>query len=217
MKKIAILSFIGLLGLILSGCTTTNEQSHPSSNQDSNSIPPIITTEENDVLIAYFSRIGESYNGEMIEVGNIDQFTSYLTDLLEGETTFKINPETAYPVSYDEMLSVAQEEWSSNARPEIANLISSIDEYETIMIGYPIWNGHAPRIIYSFLDAFDFSNKRIIPFATAGSSSMNNSVNELESNYPNYQFEEGLRITDSTIQNEQESKNLISTWLEELF
>ena len=153
----------------------------------------------------------------MIEVGNIDQFTSYLTDLLEGETTFKINPETAYPVSYDEMLSVAQEEWSSNARPEIANLISSIDEYETIMIGYPIWNGHAPRIIYSFLDAFDFSNKRIIPFATAGSSSMNNSVNELESNYPNYQFEEGLRITDSTIQNEQESKNLISTWLEELF
>lgn len=217
MKKITILSFVGLLGLILSGCTTTNEHSHPSSNQDFSSIPPITPTEENDVLIAYFSRAGESYNGEMIEVGNIDQFTSYLTDLLEGETTFKINPETAYPVSYDEMLSVAQEEWSSNFRPEIANLISSIDEYEIIMIGYPIWNGHAPRIIYSFLDAFDFSNKRIIPFATAGSSSMNNSVNELESNYPNYQFEEGLRITDSTIQNEQESKDLISAWLEELF
>ena len=114
------------------------------------------------------------------------------------------------------MLDLASSEWSENVRPTISNLIESIDNYETIFLGYPIWNSHAPRIIYSFLDSFDFSNKTIIPFATDGSSSINNSVRELRNNYSSYNFEDGLRLTDSTIKNEENAKSEIERCLEDL-
>lgn len=176
----------------------------------------VLDEQEGDTLIAYFSRTGESYDGSMIERGNVDIFASYISDLIDNETMFKINPLTPYPENYDEMISIARDEWNNDARPEIASNIASIDQYDNIFIGYPIWNGHTPRIIHTFLDSFDFSNKNIIPFSTAGSSSMNGSVNELRNEYPSYNFEDGLRITDGTIHNEESSKSQIENWLEEI-
>ena len=68
-----------------------------------------------------------------------------------------------------------KEQNDKSVRPEIANPISSIDSYDTIFLGYPIWWGQEPRIIDTFLESYDFSEKTVIPFCTSGSSGIETS------------------------------------------
>lgn len=81
----------------------------------------------------------------------------------------EIQPETAYPTDYKECADVALVERDENARPKIANLPDSIDEYDTIFIGYPIWWHTAPMIIGTFLESFDLSGKEVYPFTQSAS------------------------------------------------
>ena len=62
-----------------------------------------------------------------------------------------------------------------SARPEIANLVSNMDAYDAVIIGFPIWWGVAPHIIDTFLESYDFSGKTIIPFCTSGGSGVGRS------------------------------------------
>ena len=55
-----------------------------------------------------------------------------------------------------------------------------MEDYGVIFIGYPIWNGAAPRIISTFLESYDLSGKTIIPFCTSGSSGIGSSAEELQ-------------------------------------
>ncbi len=69
-----------------------------------------------------------------------------------------------------------------SARPEIANRVTDMDSYDTMIIGFPIWWGVAPRIIETFLESYDFSGKTIIPFCTSGGSGVGRSDSELHKN-----------------------------------
>ena len=64
-------------------------------------------------------------------------------------------------------------------RPSIADTDANIADYDTIFVGFPIWWYVAPTIINTFLEAYDFSGKTIILFATSGGSGMGNSAKEL--------------------------------------
>ena len=67
-----------------------------------------------------------------------------------------------------------------DSRPEIANKIPNINEYDTIFIGFPIWWYVAPTIIDTFIESYDFSGKTIIPFATSGGSGFGKTVEILK-------------------------------------
>ena len=54
-----------------------------------------------------------------------------------------------------------------------------MDTYDTIILGYPIWHGQAPKIIYTFLENYDFSGKTIVPFCTSHSSGIGSSADNL--------------------------------------
>ena len=69
-----------------------------------------------------------------------------------------------------------------NSRPEIASAVENMDSYETVIIGFPIWWGVAPRIIETFLESYDFSGKTIVPFCTSGGSGVGRSDTELHKN-----------------------------------
>ena len=69
-----------------------------------------------------------------------------------------------------------------SARVKIAGRVENMDKYDTVIIGYPIWWGIAPRIIETFLESYDFSGKTIIPFCTSGGSGIGNSDAELHKN-----------------------------------
>ncbi len=66
-----------------------------------------------------------------------------------------------------------------SARPEIADSALDMAAYDTVFVGFPIWWGVAPRIIDTFLESYDFSGKKIVPFCTSGGSGVGRSDTEL--------------------------------------
>ena len=69
-----------------------------------------------------------------------------------------------------------------DARPEITGMVSDMAAFDTVIIGYPIWWGVAPRIIDTFLESYDFSGKTIVPFCTSGGSGLGTSGEKLKKN-----------------------------------
>lgn len=100
-----------------------------------------------------------------------------------------------------------REQNDKSVRPEISGSIENMDDYDVIMLGYPIWYGYAPRVICTFLENYDLSGKTIMPFCTSGSSGIGTSVSEIKSICPNSTVTEGFRGTASTTDEQ------IQTWL----
>lgn len=68
-----------------------------------------------------------------------------------------------------------------SSRPEISHTVQNMEQYEVVFIGFPIWWYREPSIIDTFVEAYDFTGKQIIPFATSGGSGMGKSGKNLES------------------------------------
>ena len=121
--------------------------------------------DNSDVLVVYFSRTGENYNVGNVEVGNTAMVASYIKEYLKCDS-FEIVPVDKYPDNYDECTKLASKEKEDNARPKIADKIDNFDSYKTVFVGYPIWWGDLPMIMYTFLEEYDFDGKTVIPFNT---------------------------------------------------
>ena len=89
-----------------------------------------------------------------------------------------------------------------DSRPEIAERLSNMTDYDTVFIGFPIWWYVAPTIISTFIESYDFSGKTIIPFATSGGSGMGKTVEVLKALCPSANWEKGKmlnRISDAEL------------------
>lgn len=87
-------------------------------------------------------------------------------------------------------------------RPEIANIVENISQYNVIYIGFPIWWYVAPTIINSFLESYDLSGKTVIPFATSGGSGMGNTNAELAPSCKGAVIKNGKHFSPSATENE---------------
>ena len=91
-----------------------------------------------------------------------------------GADLFEIKP--AVPYSQADLDWTNKKSRSSvemgnpDSRPEIAERMENMEEYDTVFLGFPIWWYVAPTIIDTFLESYDFSGKTIVPFATSGGS-----------------------------------------------
>ena len=83
-------------------------------------------------------------------------------------------------------------------RPQLADTDAKIEQYDRILLGYPIWWYMAPTIINTFLESYDFSGKTMIPFATSGSSGIEKAQQSLQAHCPKAVWEKGqlLNRTD---------------------
>ena len=82
-----------------------------------------------------------------------------------------------------------------SARPEIANTVPNMGDYDVVIIGFPIWWGVAPRIIETFLESYDFAGKTIVPFCTSGGSGVGRSDTALHKNVTgDVKWEKGVQI-----------------------
>ena len=97
-----------------------------------------------------------------------------------------------------------------DARPEIAKDLSAAENADAIYIGYPIWWGTAPKIIYTFLESYDLSGKAIYLFCTSGGSGVEQSVRDLQQEYPELKIISGRRFSAGT------SAQDIQEWVSEL-
>ena len=128
-----------------------------------------------------------------------------------GSDIFEIVPEEPYTsedLNYSNSNCRANKEQNDpTARPAISNKIENIDDYDVILIGYPIWWGTMPKIINTFLDTYDLSGKAIMPFCTSGSSGISTSVSAIRNICTNSTVTDGFRGTSSTTDTQ------IRTWL----
>ena len=100
-----------------------------------------------------------------------------------GADVFEVVPETPYTeadLAYYTDCRADREQNDSAARPAIAIWPESLDQYDTILIGYPIWHGQAPKILYTLLEGIDVSGKTIVPFCTSASSGAGSSARNLQ-------------------------------------
>ena len=97
-----------------------------------------------------------------------------------------------------------------SARPEVANTVPNMDAYDTVIIGFPIWWGVAPRIIETFLESYDFSGKTIIPFCTSVGSGVGRSDTALHKNVSgDVKWAKGVQIN-------RPNENEIRKWLDKV-
>ena len=101
-----------------------------------------------------------------------------------GADLFEIKPAVPYTdadLDWTNKQSRSSVEMSDPAsRPEIAQRLSNMEEYDTVFIGFPIWWYVAPTIMNTFLESYDFSGKTIVPFATSGGSGLGKTLEILK-------------------------------------
>ena len=159
------------------------------------------TGDSSSVLIAYFS-----WSGNTEQVAQIIQQET-------GGDLFEIAPATPYTDDYNELLDIAQQEQSDNARPELAGQVENWEQYDTIFVGYPNWWSDAPMAVYTFVESYDWSGKTLVPFNTSASGGFGRSLPGLEESAAGASILDGISLTERTLGNAQSE---VTTWLNEL-
>ncbi len=175
---------LGLLFLfLLCGCTENNNNLSSSDKTPSGQQPNV--NEESVIKVVYFS----CTNNTKTVATKIANYLNCPIDEI-----VPLIPYTADDLNYNQNSSRANlEQNDNNARPEIKDSID-LENVNTIFLGYPIWWGKLPKIIYTFLETYDLTNYKIIPFCTSGGSSIATSVNEIKKLEPNATILEGKRF-----------------------
>ena len=151
-------------------------------------------------LIAYFSRADENYFGgamRYVKVGNTEIVMNKIRDLIDADT-FKIETKTPYSPVYMTCINEAKKDLRAKARPELVSLPESIDGYNTVILAYPNYWGTMPMAVFTFLEAFDFSGKTILPLCTNEGSGMGGSERDIAKTCPGAKLAKGLPITGSS-------------------
>lgn len=168
------------------------------------------------VLVTCFSHAGENYSVGVVEEGNTAKLAKVIAEQT-GAELFEIVPVVDYPQSYDECLEVATAEQREGARPEYVGDVENWEQYDTIFIGYPIWWGEIPNIVYTFMESHDFAGKTVVPFNTHEGSGQSHSQRDIENALPDAAVLQGLALRGATAQNDADATaKAVSDWLGEL-
>lgn len=127
-----------------------------------------------------------------------------------GGTLFEIAPAAPYTDDYNELLDIAQQEQADDARPALANAVENWDSYGVVFVGYPDWWSDAPMLIYSFLEAYNWEGKTLVPFCTSGGSGFGRSLDQLPDSAPGATILAGLHVSGSRVEGAGED---IADWI----
>ena len=216
LKKIFSVLIAGTAALCLAACSGGEDSGTAASDQtventDSQDVAETEDTEqaessadgtestagEGNALIAYFS-----WSGNTEAVAQEIQSQT-------GADLFEIVPAEPYTDDYDELLDIAQEEQSSDARPAIADTVD-LSGYDTVYLGFPNWWGDMPMIIYTFLDEYDLSGKTVAPFNTSGGSGFSGSLDTMAEMEPDAEITEGLSLGSDEA---EDCSDAVADWL----
>ena len=152
-------------------------------------------------LVAYFSASGTTKK------------TAEMVAEAAGADLYEITPAVAYTKTdlnwMDKKSRSSVEMNDKKIRPEMTDTDAGIENYDEILLGFPIWWYVAPTIVNTFLEAYDFGGKKIVLFATSGGSGFGNTVKELQPSAPDAVITEGSLLNRGT-------KKEISEWVKSL-
>ena len=196
MKKLFSLMLAAAMLLTLAACGMTNTGNdavdEPKTDVAADAADPAPTEETPEgiggkVLVAYFSATGHTKT-----------IAEYLQTALDADL-YEIVPQepyTADDLDYNtDGCRANQEQHDDSARPAISGSVDNMDGYDVVFIGYPIWWGQTPKIVYTFLESYDFSGKTIVPFCTSGGSGIDGSLGGLQALAPDADWLTGQRFS----------------------
>lgn len=177
---------------------TSGTQTNPEAGQSSDSI-----------LIAYFT-MPESDGidavagaSRVVTEGAVLGNTEFIAQTIQrtvGGDLFAIETSQNYPGEHDELVDFADIEQSEGARPELASHVENMDTYDVIFLGYPNWWADMPMPLYSFLEEYDLSGKRIIPFVTHDGSRFSRTIRTIEELQPDATVvSEGFNVSRNSV------------------
>ena len=179
MKKI-VMMLAALLTFGLCACSQSESKKKEENKE----------TKESKTLVAYFSASGvtKAVAKQLAEVAGAD--------------LHEIKPETPYTAAdldwQDKQSRSSVEMQDKSSRPAITDKLSNMQDYDVVYVGFPIWWYTCPTIINTFLEAYDFSGKTVIPFATSGGSTIDKACEDLKATYPNVKWGEGKLLNGAT-------------------
>ena len=150
-------------------------------------------------LVAYFSATGNTAN-----------IAAHIAEIT-GAALYEIKPETPYTpadLNYnDSSTRATKEQHDDSARPAISGQVENMADYDVVFLGYPIWWGQAPKILYTFVESYSFHGKTVIPFCTSGSSAIGSSATNLQKSAPDATWLSGSRFGGGA------SRDSVASWI----
>lgn len=164
------------------------------------------------ILIAYFSLKGETIAPGMkivnLEKGNTEVAAEYIKKAVGGDL-FEIETVKTYIKDHMKMIYEAKEELEAGTRVEVKGYPDNLGEYGTVYLGFPNWWNTMPMPVVTFLEHFDWSGKRIIPFCTNEGSGLGNSIADMKKICIGADIDSGGSFIGSQVRNSEEK---IITW-----
>ena len=158
---------VALLTMNLSACSQNNKKED----------------KEMKVLVAYFSASGTT-KGVAQQLAEV-----------AGADLHEIKPAQHYTDAdldwRNKKSRSSVEMQDKSSRPAITDKLKNLQDYDVIYVGFPIWWNTCPTIINTFMEAYDFQGKTVIPFATSGGSSIKKACEDLKAAYPDVKWKEG--------------------------
>lgn len=147
-------------------------------------------------LVVFYSRKGENHmpgGVQYLEKGNTNYAAEYIAKAL-GADLFEIETAVPYAANYRECCMQAVAEAKSGARPELKGFVEDVSSYDTIFVCFPNWCGTAPMCVFTFLEHYDLTGKRIVPLCTNEGSGLANAPRDLARSCPGAVIAEGLSV-----------------------
>ena len=167
-----------------------------------------------NILVAYYSRKGENHMPggiQVLEKGNTEYAAEYIAKALNADI-FEIDTVKPYAKNYRECCMEAVQEAKTKARPEIKGFVDSIADYDTIFVCFPCWCGTAPMCVFTFLEHYDWSGKKIVPLCTNEGSGLANAPKDIAASCPGAAVAEGLSVRGHQV---KDSEEMIAAWAKE--
>ena len=165
-------------------------------------------------LVVFYSRKGENHMPggiQVLEKGHTHFAAEFIAKAVEADL-FEIDTVKPYAANYRECCMEAVTESKSKARPEIKGYVDSIAEYDNIFVCFPCWCGTAPMCVFTFLEHYDWTGKKIIPLCTNEGSGLANAPKDITASCPGAVVAEGLSVKGHQV---KDSEELIAAWAKE--
>lgn len=232
MKK--IISILMIITLLFAFTACSSQSTENETVNDNTTSTKQVTEKQNEtqnnsaqkILIAYFSvpentdtNDADAVASASIVVSNEEKMgnTEYVANVIQkatGGDLFEIKTEKEYPLDHEELVDYARREQSENARPKLTTAVDNFEQYDVIFIGYPNWWADMPMPVYSFLEAYDFSGKTIVPFVTHGGSGASNTISTISQIQPNTVVSDHAFVVSRNDVSDSETD--ITDWIEDL-
>ena len=233
MKRIFSIALAGALALSLAACGA--EQLTPSATPSAvpsaaaSAAPSAAQTESgneatgSNILIAYFTadenrEVDAVTSASLTTVDGVDKGrVRAVADMIQAETggdLFSIQTDVGYSSDGAELINFAANEQNQNARPTLTTSVENLDDYDTILIGYPNWWADLPMVVYSFFDEYDLSGKTIIPFCVHNGSRFSRTIQTIQELEPGANvITDGFTVSERTV---ADATADVAEWLEGL-